>query len=164
MSVGLPCTGPHLGLGGHDVGRRNPIQFIGEPAKTGYTVLADDLIRAAAHDETLGVDGFAVMAFLVSWASSTKAGKRPWETSPMHLSEVFGWSRNRERANKAIAAAEKDRRLIIRRYVRDGVEVARRCSYLVCAGGRQFTDGEIGLWSRPIELPPKSSDSEDLAC
>lgn len=146
------------------MGRRNPIQYIGEPAKTGYTVLADDLIRAGAHENALGVDGFAVMAFLVSWASSTSSTKRAWETSPLHLSETFGWSRNRERATNAIAKAVKDHRLIVRRYVRDGEEVARRCAYLVCAGGRQFTDAEIGIWSRPIELPPKSTDREDLAC
>lgn len=146
------------------MGRRNPIQFIGEPAKTGYTVLADDLIRSGAHEDALGSDGLAVMAFLVSWASSTHSAKRPWETSPLHLSETFGWSRNRERANKAIAKAVKEHRLIVRRYVRNGEEVARRSSYLVCAGGRQFTDGEIGMWSRPIELPPRSSDTEDLAC
>lgn len=146
------------------MGRRNPIQFIGEPAKTGYTVLADDLIRDGAHEDALGADGFAVMAFLVSWASSTNSNRRPWETSPLHLSQTFGWSANRERANKAIARAVKDRRLIVRRYVREGQEVARRCAYLVCAGGRQFTDAEIGQWSRPIELPPKSIDTEDLVC
>ena len=146
------------------MGRRNPIQYIGEPAKTGYTVLADDLIRAAAHEESLGVDGFAVMAFLVSWASKVGSPKRPWETSPNHLSDVFGWSRNRARVNKALSDAVKDRRLIIRGYVRDGQHVPRRCSYLVAAGGRRFTDAEIGLWSRPVELPPNSSDTEDLAC
>lgn len=141
------------------MGRRNPINVIGEPMRKGVTWMSDELIRSAAHDDVLGSDGFVVMAFLLSWASQG-TGKRAWETSTAQMSEQFGWGRNRARASKAVQAAVKDRRLVIREYVRDGQLVPRRCSYLVCSGGRRFTDEELALWSKPISLPSKSSDAE----
>ncbi|WP_218060972.1 hypothetical protein [Mycobacterium malmoense] len=95
------------------------------------------------------------MAFLVSWATPVNSGKRVWETSAAHLSEHFGWGMNRERASRAIERAVKDHRLIVRQYVRDGQIVARRCAYVVCAGGRRFTDGELFHWSSPIQLSSK---------
>lgn len=137
------------------MGRRNPIHLIGDVPRTGYTVLSDDLIRSGAQDRELGSDGFVLMAFLVSWAASPKSGKRVWETSAAHISEHFGWGMNRERASKAIDRAVKDHRLIVRQHVRDGAVVARRCAYVVCAGGRKFTDSEMFQWSSPIQLPPK---------
>lgn len=139
------------------MGRRNPIHVIGEPLRKGVTWLSDELIRAGAHDDALGSDGLVVMAFLLSWASSPDTAKRAWETSAAHLSEQFGWGLNRERASRALDRAVKDHRLIIRRYVRDGQMVARRCSYLVCSGGRRFTDEELFHWSAPIQLPPKAA-------
>jgi hypothetical protein len=54
----------------------------------------------------------------------------------------------------------KDHRLIVRQYVRDGKLVARRCAYVVCAGGRRFTDSELFHCSAPIELPSKAEVSE----
>lgn len=138
------------------MGRRNPIHAIGEPLRKGVTWLSDELIRAGAHDDALGSDGLVVMAFLLSWASTPDSKKRAWETSAAHLSEQFGWGLNRERAARALERAVKDHRLIIRGYVRDGQMVARRCSYLVASGGRQFTDEELFQWSQPIQLPPKT--------
>ncbi len=114
--------------------------------------MSDELIRSGAHDDALGSDGFVVMAFLLSWASGP--GKRTWETSAAQISEEFGWGRNRERATRAIARAIKDGRLIRREYVRDGQLVARRCAYVICSGGRRFTDDELVRWSAPIQLPP----------
>lgn len=146
------------------MGRRNPILSVGDTPKAGFTVLCDDLIRSGANDRALGSDGLVLMAFLVSWATPVNAKRRVWETSAAHISEHFKWGMNRERAMRAIARAEKDHRLIVRQYVRDGKIVARRCSYLVCAGGRRFTDSEMFQWNTPIQLPSKSSDSEDLAC
>lgn len=146
------------------MGRRNPIQSLGENPRSGFTVLCDDLIRAGANDRVLGSDGFVLMAFLVSWATPVRAKRKVWETSAAHISEHFGWGMNRERAMRAIDRAAKDHRLIVRQYVRDGQLVARRCSYLVCAGGRRFTDGELFQWNTPVQLPPKSGDKEDLAC
>lgn len=137
------------------MGRRNPIHLIGEAQRTGVTWLSDDLIRSGAHDKALGSDGLVLMAFLVSWATPCNSGKRVWETSAAHLSEQFGWGLNRERAARAIDRAVKDHRLIVRQYVRDGKMVARRCAYVVCAGGRRFTDSELFHWSSPIQLPPK---------
>lgn len=127
--------------------------------RKGVTWLSDELIRSAAHDKHLGSDGFVVMAFLLSWASQNP-GKRAWETSTSQMSEQFGWGRNRERASKAVQAAVKDGRLVIREYVRDGQIVPRRCSYLVCAGGRRFTPEELLQWSAPISLPSRESDPE----
>lgn len=142
------------------MGRRNPIYLVGQTPKTGFTVLCDDLIREGGKDKALGSDGLVLMAFLVSWATPTGSGKRVWETSARHLSEHFGWGMNRERAIKAIDRAVKDHRLIVRKYVRDGQEVVRRCAYVVCAGGRRFTDHELFELSTPIQLPPKSEASD----
>ena len=141
------------------MGRRNPIHVIGEPMRKGVTWVSDELIRSAAHDKQLGSDGFVVMVFLLSWASQG-TGKRAWETSTAQMSEQFGWGRNRERASKAVQAAVKDGRLVIREYVRDGQIVPRRCSYLVCAGGRRFTPEELVQWSSPISLPSRESELE----
>lgn len=142
------------------MGRRNPILVIGDPIRNGVTWLSDELIRAGAHDDALGSDGFVVMAFLLSWASSPE--KRAWETSAAHLSEQFGWGMNRERARRALDRCVKDHRLILRGYIRDGREVARRCAYMVCPGGRKFQDFEIAKWSKPIELASKK-DREEAA-
>lgn len=136
------------------MGRRNPIHVIGEPMRKGVTWISDDLIRSAAHDNNLGADGFVVMAFLLSWAPAA-GSKRAWETSAAQLSEQFGWGANRRRATQALESAVKDGRLLIREYIRDGQIVPRRCAYLVCAGGRRFTDEERAQWSRAIELPSK---------
>lgn len=141
------------------MGRRNPIHVVGDPIRKGVTWISDELIRAGAHDHTLGSDGFVVMAYLLSWATSQSS--RAWETSASQISEQFGWGRNRERASKALAAAEKDNRLVVRKYFRDGVEVPRRCAYVVCAGGRRFTDEEISRVSTPIVLPSKPDPEAD---
>lgn len=137
------------------MGRRNPIHAIGEPMRHGVTWVSDELIRSGAHDDTLGSDGLAVMLFLLSWASSPN--KRTWETSAAQISEQFGWGLNRERAKRALDRAVKDGRLLMRGYLRDGQLVPRRCAYVVCAGGRRFTDEELLRWSVPIELPPRKS-------
>lgn len=137
------------------MGRRNPIHTIGEPIRNGVTWVSDELIRAGAHDDALGSDGFVVMAFLLSWASAPGSKKRAWETSATQLSEQFGWGLNRERARRALERAVKDNRLIVRGYLRDGQLVQRRCSYVVCAGGRRFTDHELLQWSMPVVLPSK---------
>lgn len=142
------------------MGRRNPIHLVGQTPKSGFTVLCDDLVRAGAHDDALGSDGFVLMAFLVSWATPDRSGKRVWETSARHLSEHFGWGMNRERATRAIERAVKDHRLIVRQFVRDGQMVARKCAYVVCAGGRRFTDSEHFECSAPIQLPSKSEGSD----
>lgn len=136
------------------MGRRNPIHVIGDPMRKGVTWISDELIRSAAHDDVLGADGFVVMAFLLSWAPAA-GSKRAWETSAAQLSEQFGWGSNRRRATQAIDAAVKDGRLLIRAYTCDGEIVPRRRSYLVCAGGRRFTEEERVQWSEAIELPPK---------
>ncbi|MCV7226086.1 hypothetical protein [Mycolicibacterium komossense] len=136
------------------MGRRNPIHVIGEPMRKGVTWISDELIRSAAHDDVLGADGFVAMAFLLSWAPAS-GSKRAWETSAAQLSEQFGWGANRRRATQALEAAVKDGRLLIREYIRDGEIVPRRCSYLVCAGGRRFTEEEHAQWSKAIELPSR---------
>jgi hypothetical protein len=121
--------------------------------RNGVTWMSDELIRSGAHDDALGSDGFVVMAFLLSWASGPS--KRVWETSASQISEEFGWGRNRERARRALERAVKDKRLVMRGYLRGGQLVPRRCAYVVCAGGRRFTDEELLEWSVPIVLPPK---------
>lgn len=138
------------------MGHRNPIHVIGDPIRKGVTWISDELIRAGAHDDTLGSDGLVVMAYLLSWASASPT-KRAWETSAAQISEQFGWGRNRERASRALNRAVKDHRLIVRPYLRDGQLVARRCAYVVCSGGRRFTDDELFRWSTPIELPSKAN-------
>ncbi|WP_218014532.1 hypothetical protein [Mycolicibacterium palauense] len=117
--------------------------------------MSDELIRAGAHDDVLGSDGLVVMAYLLSCASAPGA-KKVWETSAAEISEKFGWGRNRERASKALARAVKDGRLLIREYLRDGALVPRRRAYVVCAGGRRFTDEERLEQSAPIELASKA--------
>lgn len=144
------------------MGRRNPIHVIGDPVRTGVTWLSDDLIRSGAHDSALGSDGFVLMAFLLSWATPPDSKRRVWETSAAHLSEHFGWGMNRERASRAIDRAVKDHRLIVRQFVRDGRLVARRCAYVVAAGGRRFTDSELFEWSTPIQLPTKGVGSDEV--
>lgn len=145
------------------MGRRNPILLVGDPVKQGFTLLSNELIRAGAHDQALGSDGFLVMAYLLSCATTPRSGKRVWETSAAQMSEVFGWPANRRRITKAVEAAKKDGRLLIREYVRDGKPVPRRCAYVVCAGGRKFTDGEASFHSSPIELDSKDSEAFEEA-
>ncbi|OBH08961.1 hypothetical protein A5695_25240 [Mycobacterium sp. E1747] len=139
------------------MGRRNPILLVGEPVRQGFTLLCNDLIRDGAHDKALGADGMLVMAYLLSCATPSGSGKRVWETSAAQMAELFGWPANRRRITKAIEAAKKDGRLLIREYVRDGVRVPRRCAYVVCVGGRKFTDGEASYYSSPIELSESAS-------
>ncbi|MFN3003028.1 hypothetical protein [Mycolicibacterium wolinskyi] len=129
--------------------------MIGEPMRKGVTWISDELIRAGAHDRALGSDGFLVMAFLLSWATPAGAAGRVWETSASHISDEFGWGRNRERARAAIERAKKDGRLIVREYMRDGATVRSRRSYVVAAGGRRFTDEEKLVWERSIVLPSR---------
>lgn len=138
------------------MGRRNPILLVGDPVRQGFTLLSNDLIREGGHDKALGADGLLVMAYLLSCATAPGAGKRVWETSAAQMSELFGWPANRRRIAKAIEAAKKDGRLLIREYVRNGVLVPRRCAYVVCVGGRKFTDGETSYYSAPIELEAAS--------
>ncbi|MHC9294185.1 hypothetical protein ACRCUN_17110 [Mycobacterium sp. LTG2003] len=120
--------------------------------------MSNELIRSGAHDDALGADGFVVMAYLLS--NVRAPDKPPWETSAAQISEQFGWGRNRERASRALDRAVKDNRLLIRGYLRDGQLVARRRAYVVCAGGRRFTDEELLRYSAPIELESKSTRSE----
>lgn len=146
-------------MSGTKPGRRSPIQVIGEPIRKGFTLLSDELIRDGAHENALGSDGFLVIAFMLSCARAPDSNRKAWETSPLALSEQFGWGRNRERAKRALDQAEKDHRLVIRRSVRDGKPVTpggkpvtrKPVAYVVCAGGRRFTDAELQWWSRPIE-------------
>lgn len=144
------------------MGRRNPIFLVGDPVRQGFTLLSNELIRAGAHDKALGADGFLVMAYLLSCATP-QSGTRVWETSAAQMSEVFGWPANRRRITKAIEAAKKDGRLLIREYARNGVTVPRRCAYVVCVGGRKFTDGEASFHSAPIELGAKDSEEWEEA-
>lgn len=124
--------------------------------RQGFTLLSNELIRDGAQDNALGADGFLVMAYLLSCATPTGSGKRVWETSAAQMAQVFGWPANRRRITKAIEAAKKDGRLLIREYVRNGERVPRRCAYVVCVGGRKFTDGEASFHSSPIELSDES--------
>lgn len=138
------------------MGRRNPILLVGDPVRQGFTLLSNELIRDGAKEDHLGADGLLVMAYLLSCATTPQSGKRVWETSAAQMSEVFGWPANRRRITKAVEAAKKDGRLLIREYVRDGKVVPRRCAYVVCVGGRKFTDGEASYHSAPIELEEAS--------
>ncbi|SKH28925.1 Uncharacterised protein [Mycobacteroides abscessus subsp. massiliense] len=133
------------------MGRRNPIHVIGPPMREGFTCLSDELIREGGHRSRLGSDGLLVLAYLLSRAAPR--GQKAWETSTVQISEQFGWGRNRNRVREAIEAAVKDGRLVIRGYIRDGLEVPRRSAYVVAAGGRRLTDLEIAEYSRPFELP-----------
>jgi hypothetical protein len=133
---------------------------VGEPIRKGFALLSNELIREAAHDDALGFDGFAVVAFLVSWATPDGKKGRPWETSAAQMSDEFGWGRNRRRITKAIEAAVKEKRLVVRQYVRDGLPVPRRCAYAVAPGGRRFSDAELHMLERPIDLPSKASSGD----
>ena len=65
--------------------------------RKGVFWISDELVRSGAHDDALGSDGFVVMAFLLSWDTTTP-NKRPWETSAAQISDEFGWGGNRQRA------------------------------------------------------------------
>jgi hypothetical protein len=139
-------------MSGTKPGHRSPIHVIGDPIRKGVTWLSDELIREGAHEDALGSDGFVVIAFMLSCASAPDSNRKAYETSPLGLSKQFNWGRNRVRAMRALKRAEKDNRLVIRRYVHDGRPVPRKpVAYVVCAGGRRFTDAELSWWSRPIE-------------
>jgi len=130
----------------------HPIHVIGDRPRDGFFYLCNDLVRVGAHRSRLDSDGFVVMAYLLSHAG----GKgKPFETSPALMSAEFGWSRNRERVNRALANAEKDGRLVIRTFWRDGRELEKRRAYVVAAGGRRFTDWELSEYGKPIMLPSK---------
>lgn len=139
---------------GRDMGHRNPIQVFGDPIRKGYTMVSDELIRVGAHDQVLGSDGLAVILLVLS-RGTTRAGQRAWETSATQISEELGWGRNRERARAAIQRAEDDGRLVRRGFIRDGQDVKQRCAYVICAGGRRFTDEELVIVKEPIALPSK---------
>jgi hypothetical protein len=136
------------------MGHRYPIEVLGDPIRKGYTVVADELIRVGAHDQVLGSDGLAVILLMLS-RGTTRAGQRAWETSATQISEELGWGRNRERATAAIQRAEDDGRLVRRGFTRDGEDVKQRCTYVICAGGRRFTDEELVIAKEPIVLPSK---------
>ncbi|WP_197905522.1 hypothetical protein [Mycobacterium gallinarum] len=119
--------------------------------REGVFWLSDELVREGAHDRALGSDGYVVITYLLSRYSTQKR----WETSANQIGDQFGWGRNGDRARNAIDRAIKDRRLVKRQCVRDGRIVAKRCEYVVCAGGRRFTDAELLEWSRPLPLPPR---------
>lgn len=123
--------------------------------RNGVTYICDELIREGAHRTRLGSDGFVAFTYLLSRAN-TDPTKPDWETSASQINEQFGWGGNRERAANALAAAVKDKRLIIRSYIRDGRIVPKRCSYVVADGGRQLTDLELAEYSKPILLPSKN--------
>ncbi|SHP14681.1 Uncharacterised protein [Mycobacteroides abscessus subsp. abscessus] len=133
------------------MGRRNPIHVIDPPLREGFTALSNELIRGGGHRSRLGSDGVLVLAYLLSRAAPR--GQKAWETSAVQIAEQFGWPRNRDRVRDALEAAVKDGRLVIRGYIRDGMEVPRRSAYVVAAGGRRLTDLEIAEYSKPIELP-----------
>ncbi|WP_208114569.1 hypothetical protein [Mycobacterium sp. BK086] len=132
--------------------------MIGDSPRQRFTVLCHDLIRAGAHDKALGSDGFVVMAYLLSWG--VHPHNRVWETSASEISRQLGWGSNRERARRALVAAEKDGRLIKRHYFRDGALVERRHQYVVCAGGRKFEPEELLTYSQPIVLDSNSGGAE----
>ncbi|MBX7449415.1 hypothetical protein GR927_15580 [Mycolicibacterium sp. 3033] len=128
--------------------------MFGDPIRKGYTVVADELIRFGAHDRALGSDGLAVIMLMLSRAS-TRADQPAWETSATQISVELGWGLNRDRASTAIQRAEDDGRLVRRGYRRDGQDVKQRCAYVICAGGRRFTDDELAIAKEPIVLPSK---------
>ena len=131
------------------MGRRNPIYVIGDPMREGVTYICDDLIREGAHETRLGSDGFVALSYLLSRASR----KRIWETSAKQITEQYGWGGNGNRARAALSMAVKDKRLIIRSFIRDGRTLRNRCAYVVADGGRQLTDLELVENSDPIVLP-----------
>lgn len=136
------------------MGSRYPIHVHGGPLRKGYTVISDELIRVGAHDRALGSDGLAVILLMLSRAS-TNPGQKPWETSATQISVELGWGLNRDRASTAIKRAEDDGRLVKRSFIRDGQLVRQRCAYVVCAGGRKFTDEELVIVKEPIPLRSK---------
>lgn len=136
------------------MGHRNPIQVFGDPLRKGYTVVSDELIRVGAHHRALGSDGLAVILLMLSRAS-TRADQKLWETSATQISVELGWGLNRDRASAAIQRAEDDGRLVRRGFIRDGQNVKQRCAYVICAGGRRFTDEELVIAKEPIVLPSK---------
>lgn len=138
------------------MGYRYPIHVFGEPVRRGYTVISDELIRVGAHHRNVGSDGLALIALLLSRAS-VRPGQKAWETSAKQISEELGWGRNRDRARAAIDKCIEKGRLVKRTYVRDGQEVQQRCAYVVCYGGRAFTDEELLVLKEPIVLPPLKS-------
>lgn len=136
----------------------NPIYVVGDRPRDGYFYLCDDLVRTGVRE--LGSDGFVLLAYLLSRAGSAKSGKA-FETSPVRISIDLGWSRNRERARRALELAEKQHRLVKRKFVRDGRELTTRWAYVVAAGGRKFTDWELTECNRPMELPAKAGPTGD---
>lgn len=129
----------------------HPIHVVGDRPRDGYFYLADELVRTGVRE--LGSDGFALLAYLLSRAGTSRG--KPFETSPVRISDDIGWGRNRERVRRALAIAEKEHRLVIRRFERDGRELATRWAYVVAAGGRKFTDWELAEHGRPEALPSK---------
>lgn len=139
----------HRTTGGALMG--HPIHVVGDRPRDGYFYLSDELVRAGARE--LGSDGFVLLAYLLSRAGTSR-GKR-FETAPIRISGDLGWGRNRERVRRAVAVAAKEQRLVIRRFERDGRELATRWTYVVAAGGRKFTDAELSEYSRPTVLQSK---------
>ncbi|BBZ05996.1 hypothetical protein MDOR_01650 [Mycolicibacterium doricum] len=131
----------------------HPIHVVGGRPRDGYFYLCDDLVRTGVRE--LGSDGFVLLAYLLSRAGNSKG--KPFETSPVRVSGDLGWGRNRERVRRALAIAAKEHRLVIRRFERDGRELATRWAYVVAAGGRKFTDWELTEYGQPIVLRPRMS-------
>lgn len=126
----------------------HPIHVVGDRLRDGYFYLADELIRTGARE--LGSDGFVLLAYLLSRAGTSRG--KPFETSPVRISDDLGWGRNRERVRRALAIAEKEHRLVIQRHERDGRELETRRTYVVAAGGRKLTDWELSEYNRPKVL------------
>lgn len=131
------------------VGNRNRVLFAENSIHSGYTRLDNELIRHGGHPTELGQDGLMLMAYLVSAAGAPH--DKPWETSGQAISKLFGWSKNGDRVAKASERCEKGQRLVRRKHVRNGKEIENRWDYVVCPGGRKFTDEELSRWSRPVE-------------
>ena len=131
-------------------GRRNPVVLVGERPRTGFTMVGDELIRDGGHRDALGPDGYLILSYLLSCASAPREDQRHWETSVRAMADKFGMGRDRVRA--ALDRAGKDGRLVVREYLLDGRLAPNRCAYVVCAGGRRFTEEELLHWSRPAEL------------
>lgn len=124
--------------------------MIGERTRNGFTIVSNELIRVGGHNTALGSDGLLVMTYLLSCATALGANQRPWETSVRAIAEHYGIGRDRVRA--ALDRAVKDSRLVIRGYLIDGQLAPNRSMYVVCHGGRQFTDEELLAWSTPLEI------------
>ncbi|APE19086.1 hypothetical protein BOH72_11200 [Mycobacterium sp. WY10] len=89
------------------------------------------------------------MSYLLSCATVPEANQH-WETSVRALADHYGIGRDRVRA--ALDRAVKDNRLVIRECLIGGQLAPNRFVYVVCAGGRRFTDQELLIWSTPTEL------------